>query len=177
MHSLSEIESLTKKLSETRDELTKIVLTLQLKTQRLQDEAIPDIKRISGRTSIHALALHTAIDTSRDLFQRPRTVIFHGIKLGLRKGPGGIDWDDDEKVCDLITKHFPKAQADLLIQTTHKPIAKALNALEVSDLKKIGCRVKSTADEVIIAPADTAVDKLVSALLKDAVDQAQAEAA
>jgi hypothetical protein len=61
-------------------------------------------------------------------------------------------------------------QDDLLIKITKKPIAKALADLDVSDLKRIGCRVEATGDIVVIASTDSEVDKLVKALLADEVE-------
>jgi hypothetical protein len=78
-------------------------------------------------------------------------------------------------VVTLIEKSFPKAQADLLIKTTKKPIKKALEDLDVGALKRIGCRVVETGDEIVIKPADSEVDKIVTALLADAIDEQEAK--
>lgn len=176
MHSLSHIESLTKTLADARDQLSRVVLKLQLQIQAAQAAALPKIKAEVAETSAHHSALWNAIDQSRDLFVRPRTVVFHGIQLGLRKSPGAITWDEDQKVCDLIAKHFPKSQADLLIKTTQKPIAKALEDLDATDLKRIGCRILNTSDQIIIKPTDDAVDHIVTALLADALHQTTQDA-
>jgi methylthioribose-1-phosphate isomerase len=96
-------------------------------------------------------------------------VIFHGIKVGFAKGKGIITWDDDEKVATLIQRHLPE-QYEVLVKTTRKPLKTPLKELSVADLKKIGCTVEETADYVVISPVDSEVDKLVSAMLKDAID-------
>jgi hypothetical protein len=38
-------------------------------------------------------------------------------------------------------------------------------------LKKLGCTVRDTGDEVVIKPVDGDVDKIVRALLKDATEE------
>ena len=76
----------------------------------------------------------------------------------------------------LIEKHFTKAQMELLIKPTRKPIAKALVDLDVGDLKKLGCRVEATGDVVVIAPAKSDVDKLVKTLLAEGEEGEPAEA-
>ncbi len=175
--SLNQIESLTKKLAETRDQLASIVATLQTNFQILQEDSTPAIKRLVRTAAGHDAAIRAAIDADRSLFIKPRTQVFNGIKVGLHKGKGGVDWDDDDRVVALIEKHFPRSQAELLIKTTKKPIAKALDDLDVADLKRFGCRVEDTADVIMVKPVDDAVDKFVNALLADAIDQTQSEAA
>lgn len=173
--SLSEIESRAYKLSVARDMLGTELADLNTKIEALKRDHLSAIKKLVARAAERQAELHAAIDGSRDLFIKPRTVIFHGIKCGLRKGSGGINWEDDARVVALIRKHFPKTQADLLIKTTEKPIAKAIEDLPVAEAKAIGCTVEDTSDKIVIAAVDSAVDELVNALLKDAVEQTQSE--
>lgn len=174
---LNNIETLARRLADVREELTAIIGRLQLKQEALLQEQLPAIKRCVSHAAARHAVLHTGIDGSRELFAKPRTQIFHGLKVGLRKGSGGIDWEDSDAVVARIEKRFPKAQAELLIRTTKKPIAKALADLDIADLKSIGCTIEDTGDMVVIKPVDDAVDKIVNSLLKGAVDEAQKEAA
>jgi hypothetical protein len=53
-----------------------------------------------------------------------------------------------------------------------------LKNLTVAELKSLGCTVEETGDRVVVRFADKEVDKLVNALLKNAVEESiQAEAA
>jgi hypothetical protein len=174
--SLADIEALARKFSEARNVLGDELKTLNAKIEALKREHMPALKKLVGLAAERQAKLSAAIDSNHDLFVKPRTVIFHGIKCGLRKGSGGIDWDDDDRVVALIRKQFPKAQADLLIQTKERPITKALADLDVAELRAIGCRVEDTGDVIVIKATDSAVDKLVNALLKGAIDEAQSEA-
>ena len=172
---LATIETGTRKFAADRDELTTCVTNLNNTIEALKRHAIPQIKRRVAAAAESQAALESLVDRARHLFVQPRTVIFHGIKVGLQKGRGGIDWDDDTKVVELIERHFSKAQADLLIKTTRKPIKKALEDLDIATLKKLGCRVDDTGDTIIIKATDSAVDKLVNALLKDATEETQTQ--
>lgn len=174
--SLVQIESLARKLSDARNHLGEELSTLNANIEAVKREYLATIKKRVARAAECQAELHAAIDSARGLFIKPRTVIFHGIKCGLRKGSGGINWEDDARVVALIRKNFPKAQADLLIKTTEKPIAKAIEDLPVADAKAIGCTVEDTTDKIIITAVDSAVDELVNALLKDALNEAQTEA-
>ena len=169
MPRLEEIEKLT-------DAHVKASRTLADKCQSLED-GINDLKKrhlkgIKGAASVlvgTTTALQTAIKRSEFLFQKPRTKVISGVKIGFQKKKGTINWDDDAHVIKLIKKHFPD-KADVLIKTTHKPDKSALNNLTVAELKKIGVEAKETGDEVIIKSLDTEVDKYVKALLKEDED-------
>lgn len=170
------IETGAKAYAKDRDNLTSIVTLLDAQIEAMKRAALPDIKRAVARAVETRAHLHADIDLARHLFIKPRTIVFHGIKCGLQKGKGAIDWDDDEKTVALIEKHFSKAQADLLIKTTKKPIAKALADLDVVTLKKLGCTIEETGDQIVVTAVDTAVDKLVAAFLKAATEEAESAA-
>jgi hypothetical protein len=51
----------------------------------------------------------------------------------------------------------------------------ALRALSTAELQRIGCTVSGTGDQIVAAPVDSEVDKLVDALLKGAAEDEQPE--
>ena len=69
----------------------------------------------------------------------------------------------------LIRRYLPE-QADTLIRTVEEPHKPALALLSVADLRRVGCTVVETGEAVVIKAVDSEVDKMVDALLKDAVD-------
>jgi hypothetical protein len=173
---ITEIEIKAASVRAARNVLAADLSILNDELEAVKRQFMGRIKNGVNRLAASHAKLHEAIKSSPELFEKPRTQVFHGIKVGFRKGTGGVDWDDDEKVASLIKKHFPE-QFDVLVKTTHKPQAKALDRLDVSDLKRIGCTVEGTGDVVVIKPTDSEVDKAVNALLKGAIDEAQKEAA
>ena len=170
--SLATIELAAKRFAADREELSTCVQQLNNSIEALKRHTLPMLKRRLNTAAESEAALTALVDQSRQLFIQPRTVIFHGIKVGIQKGRGGITWDDESKVLDLIARHFTAAEADLLIKTTRKPIKAALEDLDIATLKKIGCRIEDTGDQILIKPADSQVDKLVNSLLKDAIEDA-----
>lgn len=173
---LTEIDSLTKSFADVRSELSEVVGALNDEIERAKRKRLADIKRLVARCADKHAALKAAIEAAPSLFEKPRTHVFHGIKVGFRKGTGSVEWEDDEQVAKLIEKHFPD-QLDLLVKTKRKPVAKALLQLSVAELKKIGCTAEETGDVVVIKPTDSEVDKVVNALLKDATEESAQEAA
>ena len=114
--------------------------------------------------------LYSSIKGNPELFMKPRTLVIQGIKVGMAKGKGKICIDDPAMAIKLIRKHFPE-QADVLIKTEEKPVAKAIGQLTVPELKRIGVTVEEAGDQVVIKPTDSEVDKLISALIADATEE------
>lgn len=161
-----EIEQLTKSFSDARQQLTDRVSALEEELQTIKRRRLPGIKSAVNSVMEKQADLKAAIEDSRGLFIKPRTIIISGIKIGYQKAKGKITWSDDDQVIKLIKKHLAD-QADVLIKTTEKPIKDALSNLPSADLKKIGCMVGETGDQVVIKSTDNEIDKFVDALMKE----------
>jgi hypothetical protein len=172
MSSLAEIEVLTKSYADARSKLAETLQNLDDQINALTRQFLPGLKVQVGLAKQRELNLSNAIEGSRELFKSPRSIIISGIKVGLRKGSGKLDWEDDELVIRLIKKHFPE-QVDLLIKTTEKPRVKALDALTVAELKSIGVTAEDTGDVPFIKPVDSVVDKLVKKYLAEKKEKAE----
>lgn len=120
--------------------------------------------------------LRAAVDGARPLFERPRTRVLHGLKVGLRKQPGKLTWTDPAHVVKLIRRHRPD-EADALIRVTEAPVREALKQLPARELKRLGVEIAEASDAVEVRATDTAVDKWVDAMLaglRDELEQAEA---
>jgi hypothetical protein len=167
---LDEIAKATKEFSNFRAELKVTIDETNKQIHAIYAARIRTIKRLLTKVVEQRAALSGLIAGARDLFESPRTIVVHGIKIGLRKGKGGIEWEDDEQVVRLIKKLFPE-QAILLIKITEKPIKTALAELPGSDLKRLGITVEETGDVVVIQPTDSEVDKLAKAMMNMAIKE------
>ena len=170
MTTMNDIEQRTRALADARDVLTAIVTGLNESIEALKRDRIKDLKVAVRRCAEQHDKLKSLIEQQPELFAKPKTVVFHGFKVGYRKGTGGLEFDDEEQVVKLIRRHFPE-QFDVLVKTTAKPIKKALEQLTAAELKKVGVTVEDTGDVVFIKPTDSAVDKLVDQLLKSATEE------
>src|ERR1035437_8953458 len=94
---ITTIEQSCKSYADKRDTLSSIVTLLNAQLEALKTAALPDIKKAVAKAAEKESDLKNAIDGARHLFIKPRTIIMHGIKIGLRKGSGGIDWEDDAR--------------------------------------------------------------------------------
>lgn len=170
---MTEIETKAKFLAAARNSISDIVADMNQEIEEIKRAYMHDLKQAVARAAHHQEDLRAAIEAAPELFIKPRTQVFHGIKVGLREGAGAIDWTDDERTSDLIQKHFPELFA-VLVKTTRKPQARALRLhLSPGDLRKVEVFAQPEGDVVVIKPTDSEVDKVVNALLKGAVDEVQ----
>ena len=163
---LSEIEQLAKQLADARQNLRQGLDELEFEMAVIRKKYLPALRRAVEKAAQRHEALRGAIEEAPELFVKPKTVIFHGIRLGYMKGKGEIIWDDESQVIKLIKKHFPD-NYEAYIKVTEKVFKTSVAAMSVSDLKKIGVTVIETGDDVFIKPTDSEIDKLINALLKD----------
>lgn len=174
MTTINDIERRTKLLADARAALADIVTQLNDGIEALKRDHMRALKAAVARVAERHEDLKALLEEAPDLFVRPRTVVFHGIKVGYQKGTGKLEFDDPDRVIALIRKHFPD-QADALIRTRESPSKEALEELSAADLKRLGIVVEDTADRVVIKHTDSTVDKLVRALIKGATEDAEVQ--
>jgi hypothetical protein len=169
--SLKEIENLTKEYALARKTLSDRVQELEEELTQIKKRHLTGIKKAVAVAATWQSNLNAAIDAAPELFQKPRTVVFYGIKVGMQKQKGKIEWEDDEYVIERLKKLFPDNWEDY-VKITAKPVKAALENLSVSDLKRLGVTAEESGDKVLIKPTDSEVDKLVEALLRDEIKEA-----
>jgi len=165
--SLAEIESATKKYSEDYGKLTGKVSEMEEEISALKRKYMPYIKRFADNVADSRSALTTAIVANQDAFVKPRTLTMFGIKVGMQKGKGKIDFQSDEKTIQLIRKNFPE-KIDLFVETKEVPLKDVITStLNAQEIKKLGVSITEATDQPLIKSAVKDIDKLVDALIKD----------
>jgi hypothetical protein len=171
MTAMTDIERRAQALADARTTLATIVTTLNDGIEALKREHLKGLKAAVNKVAEKHDQLKALIEANPALFAKPRTAVFHGIKVGLAKGKGKIDWDDDDAIIKAIKRQLPDQQ-DVLIITTEKPSKDAMQQLTTQQLRKLGASVTEAGDQVVIKAADQDVDKLVKALIKGATEDA-----
>lgn len=166
MATMAEIEELAGAYAEARGLLGFQVDGLQREIEILKKRRLRAIRKALARTAEAESRLRAAIEESPEIFRRPRTQVFHGVRVGYKKGKGSIMWDDAAAVVRRIKDRLPE-QAELLVRTVESPNKQALSELPAAELRRLGVTVTETGDEVVIRPVDGDVEKLVAVLLKD----------
>lgn len=167
MPTLAEIEQFTAAYADRRRALVEAVQELESEIAKLKAARWPLIRDIAlVVTALHE-ELGTMIMQSPECFERPRTRIIHGIKVGLKKAKGTVEWDDEAAVIRRIRAQLPPEQVELLVrvsESVHKP---AVYDLTAGDLKRLGIRVVDDGDQPVVRSTDGDIDKLLAAVLTD----------
>lgn len=175
MATLLEIDSLTATFSARREALAGSLMAYREDQAAIERKHFGRLRRLAVQMREAHSQLSAAIEESAPLFERPRTVILHGVKVGLAKARGKIEWEDDDQVVKLIRRHFPD-QEILLIKTIESPVKDALAQLPAADLKRLGITVQDTGDVVVIKPIDSEVEKALKALMQELPEEIEEEA-
>jgi hypothetical protein len=163
---LKEIEELTEAFALERSFLLEHLRDMERAIQKVRKQYEPVMsKRLEIVGAVHG-RLRVAIEANPELFERPKTVTFHGVKIGYQKQKGKIEWEDEASVIAKIKDLLPN-QADMFIATFESPIKTALEQLDAATLKRLGVSVVEAGDKVVIRPVDSAEEKALRELLKD----------
>lgn len=165
---LTEIERLAKEFSDARKTLRDRVEILDEGLRALKKRYLSGIRNAVEAAKEKQTNLSDAIGESPDLFVKPRTMTLFGIRFGIEKQKGKIEWAKGATpgIVKMIKKLFPDSW-ETYVKVKEDPMKKTLAILSGPDLKKLGIQVSETGDAVVIKPVDSEVDKLVDALLNE----------
>jgi len=167
---LADIESLAKDFSEHHGQLKLAVSELQAMLEEVKRKNLPYISRLIEGAAYSKLDLIAAIQDAPGLFKKPKTQIFHGIKVGLAKGRGKMEIADEAAALKKLEALFPdEAQRGMYLHVEVSLNKETLAELPASDLKRLGITITAASDAVVIKPMDGEVEKIVAALLKEVV--------
>ena len=163
--SLLKIESQTRDYSDAYNALIDLTGKLDGEIEKVRDKYRPLIKKFVSIFKSASKKLRNTIEDNPDLFVKPKTQIYHNIKVGYVKGKGRKEFDA-EKTIALIKKHFPD-ESNLMIIIEEKVNSRALDTLAAADLKKIGVNITEAGDEVVIRPVDSETKKMVDRIIEE----------
>lgn len=102
------------------------------------------------------------------LFITPRSVTVDGVRVGYKKEPDSLDWDDEEAVIARIKSLKPDL-APTLIRSHESLIHGALDGIDAADLRAFGIRQITGADASFITINDNDAERLVKTIIADAI--------
>lgn len=172
MSNMEQVEAATKHYAATRAELGARLGRLRDLQEGLKRRYLRGIKNALGEFTDAHDTLRATLQGNQPLFVKPKTRVFENIKVGFQKERGKIKVADELKTIALIKKLFPE-QKELLIDTKEKASKTALGSLPANDLKRLGVTVTEDTDQPFIKATDSAIEKLIDALIND--DELEAE--
>lgn len=162
---IGHIEDLCKGFAQARESLGGLLQAFESEFAALRRRHSKPIKAAAGEAALRRADLERELQAHPELFEKPRTITCHGIRVGYQKGKGKIECPNEAAVIERIEKLLPD-QADVLVRVEKRIAREALKALDVSTLKRLGLVVTATGDAVLIKPVSDQVEKLVDRLLK-----------
>jgi hypothetical protein len=182
MTELEKLQSAALQLSHHTDALRQELVLLESEVSAAQAAHMLTIRSLTRSVIKRQAELAEGIKAHPELFDKPRTLIVAGIKFGLRKQPGKMCWADDAKLLKRVDELFAKgdistAQYEGVVEVRFVLVAKGLEKLDASTLKRLGVTVEADSDAVEIKSVDSEVEKMVKAVIKDAMKDAANDAA
>lgn len=163
---MERLEQMTQRFAVARRILAERIGDLEDGIRRLKREQMEGIKAAVAEAKAARADLEAAVREQPDQFDKPKTRIFHGIRIGYRRTKSKAVAPDGPRVVQLIREKLPE-MAEALIQRTEKPVMAALVKLNERQLARIGVYIEPGREEVVVQGTDTEVEKLVNGLLKD----------
>ena len=167
--SLSDLEARCREYDAACNELEQLIATLNEDLAAAKAKHLAGIKRQAKVVARCESELTQAVEAAPTLFVKPRTMIFHGTKIGFTTAAGAVAFDDEEWVIEAIKRRLPK-QVEQLVRTKESLIKDALKRLPAADLAGIGCRIDGAGDLVVVKRADGEVEKLVDKMISRLVE-------
>ncbi len=107
-----------------------------------------------------------------EFFTKKKTLEFSGVKFGFQKGKGKTEVANEEKTIELLEKNYPEL-AEVCIAIKKSVIKDNLCEQSADTLKKLGVKIIDSVDKPIIKLTDSAVNKLLEAMIKESAKLAE----
>lgn len=172
---ITAIDALARQYADAQTDLDTLTNELKAEIDAAVRKRWPDLRRATTRAAERYDVLLAAVSGARDAFDAPKTRILHGVRVGYRKAADVVQVLNAANTCALIKRVLPDQQG-VLIATDEAPVMDGLKQLDDATLKLIGCRRVPGKDAPFAKLADTELDKVVAALMKGAIEKAEAEA-
>jgi hypothetical protein len=170
---ITAIDLLARQYADAQTDLDSLTNELRSEIDAAVRKRWPELRRATTRAAERYDALLGLVRDSREVFEKPKTKILHGVRVGYRKAKDVVQVLNADNTCALIEKHLPD-QVEVLISTKKSPVIAGLEQLDDAQLKHVGCKRVPGSDEPFAALADTELDKVVQALMKGAIEKAEA---
>lgn len=167
---LGDIEAACKRATEAAEALSGAITDLRAAIEPSIARALPGIRDALVQFRASRKAVADLVQQHRDLFERPRTRIYHGVKVGLQALPGQLMLEDQgDALIARIDRELPAAAAILAPARSREVSLAALKLLPDADLARIG-GVKVSGETKVIVNLPLDPEEAVRALLGPRAD-------
>jgi hypothetical protein len=152
---LADIEAACKRAAEAAEDLSGAITDLRAAIEPSIARALPRIRAALVQHRASRKAVADLVEQHRDLFDRPRTRIYHGVKVGLQGLPPKLMLEDTGiALINRIDRELPES-ASMLAPARREVSLAAVKLLDDFQLARIGgVRVEGETRVVVTLPLD-----------------------
>lgn len=168
-NTLDKIRVCTKAYADSFAALKDRVAHINKEIEQVKNRHIRGIKTAVIEATKCKNELSELIEANKELFIKPKTHTWHGVRVGITKSKGKLKISNEKKAIERLKDLVD--DPDLYIKTESRLIKSQLEQLDALTQKKIGARIEGSGDSVMIKNTDSEIEKFVDALLKNQKDK------
>ena len=161
MAMVKKIDSLALEYSQHEMEVAKMIQKWDMKIAKIKKDAHVALALPLRKMQKAKDKLYVAICDSADMFDKPKTIILHNVRIGYIASKTTVCWDDTEKLVAKLKDKYPD-KVDVLIKTEEKPIKTSLLMLSAKELKRLPLKVEIGEDQVFIKTTDKDIERALA---------------
>lgn len=170
--SMKEIELLAERYAVKYRELESTVQALEDEARAVKRKFMARVRQLAEESACNKAAVLSAVAAAPGLFEKPRTRLLAGVKVGMQKRRGQVVIEDEAATIRRIRQLLPAEQAELLVRVREDVYKQAVYDLSAGDLKRLGIKIANDTDEPIVKIAGEDIEGLVDSLLTDEAAEA-----
>lgn len=160
------LESCAKELAVHRAQLAQAVAQADEELRRVKDTWCEPLKKYSAKVAELEDELLEMVEDCPDLFDKPQSQEFDGVRFGWRKGKGTIVLPKAgaalKKLIGRIRLKLKKAQRDAVLKVEVKVLKGPLARLDGDTLKKLGVKIEGADLAPFVSYPESDIEKSVA---------------
>lgn len=113
---INQMESLCAAYDVECVELEIRIAQLEADLEVVKQKHLPGLKKQAAKLAAREAELYSAVENAPELFEKPKTLVIAGTKVGFANSIGSVSFEDDAYVVKQVEKHFPD-RFDELVKT------------------------------------------------------------
>lgn len=160
---LADIELACEDYAASVGDVHRVIATMEREIAQVRERYLPELRGAVGVTDAEEDKLAGLLRRGKALFDRPKSRVFHGVRVGWRKGQDTVEMPADADLVPVIEIELPEL-AEALIDREPTVRKSAIKNLSDDELRRIGVRRVLGAEAVSIIVQDSDETRLAAAL-------------
>ena len=169
------MEERAKLLATQRASLADVLASASAELSELTGKWGDKLKEAAAAVDESERTLVGYVEMAPFLFVRPQSIEVDGVRFGLRKGKGRLEYADEKKLIDRIERQLTKGQRGPLLKITKKVLKGPLARLSADVLKRLGVNVKAAGTEAFVGYPKSDLEKRIEWWLKPHTDSGETD--